>query len=126
MLTKERPLEVRAVLDEACIRRMVGGLEVMRGQLSRLLALAALPNVIIQVLPFSVGANPGTMLGPFIILTFENPADPAVVYVEGDSDPYPDREGDLERYSMAFDHIRSMALNVSDTKGLLKEALEAV
>lgn len=124
VLTKERSLEVRAVLDESCIRRVVGGPEVMRGQLTRLLALAELSNVIIQVLPFSVGAHPGTMLGPFIILGFDNPADPGVVYVESDSDPYPDREGDLQRYTLAFDHLRSMALNVSDTSALLRESLE--
>jgi transcriptional regulator with XRE-family HTH domain len=126
VLTKERRLEVRAVLDEACIRRMVGGPEVMRGQLARLLALAELPNVIVQVLPFSVGANPGTMLGPFTVLRFDNPADPGVVYVEGDSDPYPDREGDLQRYSLVFDHLRSMALNVSQTGDLLRQSLEAL
>jgi transcriptional regulator with XRE-family HTH domain len=64
VLTKERPIEVRAVLDEVCVRRVVGGPDVMRGQISRLLTLARLPNVIIQVLPFSVGAHPGTMMGP--------------------------------------------------------------
>jgi transcriptional regulator with XRE-family HTH domain len=124
VLGKDRPLQVRAVLDESCIRRMVGGPEVMRGQVNRLLALGELPNVIVQVLPFSVGAHPGTMLGPFIVLGFDNPADPGVVYVEGDSDPYPDREGDLQRYTLAFDHLRSMALNVSDTSDLLRRSLE--
>jgi hypothetical protein len=126
VLTKERPMEVRAVLDEVCIRRLVGGPGVMQRQIARLLELAELPNVIIQVLPFSVGAHPGTMLGPFIVLGFENLADPGVVYVEGDSDPYPDREGDLQRYTMAFDHLRSMALSVSQTRELLRLSLEAL
>jgi transcriptional regulator with XRE-family HTH domain len=126
VLTKERPIEVRAVLDEVCIRRIVGGPDVMRGQISRLLALAKLPNVIVQVLPFSVGAHPGTMMGPFTVLRFENPGDPGVVYVESDSDPYPDREGDLERYTLAFDHLRSMALSAPQTSILLKESLEAL
>lgn len=126
VLAKEDPLQVRAVLDEACIRRMVGGPEVMREQLTRLLEVAALPNVILQVVPFSGGANPGTLIGPFIILDFGSPDDPGVVYRESDSDPYPDREGDLQRYTMAFDHIRSMALNVADTKRLIKEALTSL
>jgi transcriptional regulator with XRE-family HTH domain len=126
VLTKEKPLEVRAILDETCIRRLVGGTEVMRRQITRLLDLTQLPNVIIQILPFSAGAHPGTMLGPFTILGFENPDDPGVVYVESDSDPYPDREGDLQRYSLAFDHVRSMALNVSQTSDLLRESLEAL
>jgi transcriptional regulator with XRE-family HTH domain len=124
VLTKERPMELRAVLDEACIRRMVGGPEVMKRQLGRLLELAALPHVIMQVIPFAVGAHPGTMLGPFMILGFEHPADPGVVYVEGNSDPYPDREGDLQRYTMAFDHLRSMALSVSQTEAMLRESIQ--
>lgn len=126
VLTKERPMEVRAVLDETCIRRLVGGREVMRRQLHRLLELAERPNVIIQVLPFEVGAHPGTMLGPFAVLGFEHPADPGVVYVETSSDPYPDREGDLERYTLAFDRLRSMALSVPQTNDLLRAALEAL
>jgi transcriptional regulator with XRE-family HTH domain len=124
VLTKERPLEVRAVLDESCIRRVVGGREVMHHQLGRLLELAELPNVIIQVLPFDIGAHPGTMLGPFVILEFEHPDDPGVVYLETSSDQYPDREGDLERYRMAFDHIRSMALSVSQTADVLRQAID--
>lgn len=126
LLTRERPLEVRAVLDETCVRRLVGGREVMRHQLGRLLELAGRPNVIIQVLPFDAGAHPGTMLGPFTVLGFEHPADPGVVYVEGDSDPYPDREGDLQRYTAAFDRLRSLALSVPQTKGLLRQAVEAL
>lgn len=126
VLTRDRSMQVRAVLDETCIRRLVGGREVMRGQLERLLQLAERPNVIMQVLPFEVGAHPGTMLGPFDILAFEHPADPGVVYVESDSDPYPDREGDLQRYTAAFDHLRSRALSVPQTNELLQQALEAL
>jgi transcriptional regulator with XRE-family HTH domain len=126
VLTRERSMEVRAVLDETCIRRLVGGREVMHNQLSRLLQLAERPNIILQVLPFEVGAHPGTMLGPFDILSFEHPADPGVVYVESDSDPYPDREGDLQRYSAAFDHLRSMALSTPQTNDLLRQTLEAL
>jgi transcriptional regulator with XRE-family HTH domain len=126
VLARERPVQVRAVLDETCIRRLVGGREVMRSQLSRLLELAERSNVIIQVLPFDVGAHPGTMLGPFIVLGFDNPADPGVVYIEGDSDPYPDREGDLQRYTVAFDRLRSLALSAPQTNDLLRQALEAL
>ena len=121
ILTKESPLQVRAVLDEAALRRLVGGPEVMRKQMARLLELADLPNIIMQVIPFAVGAHPGTMMGAFTILGFEHPADPGVVYVEGNSDPYPDREGDLERYTVAFDHLRAAALNVSQTSALLRD-----
>jgi len=126
VIARERPMEVRAVLDETCIRRLVGGGDVMRRQLARLVELAKRPNVIMQVLPFEVGAHPGTMLGPFAVLGFEHPDDPGVVYVEGNSNPYPDHEGDLERYTMAFDRLRSMALSVSQTNDLLRATLEAL
>lgn len=126
VLSRERPLQVRAVLDETCVRRLVGGREVMRPQLARLLDLAGRPNVIVQVLPFDAGAHPGTMLGPFIVLGFDHPADPGVVYVEGDSDPYPDREGDLQRYTAAFDRLRSLALSAPQTRDLLRQAHEAL
>jgi Domain of unknown function (DUF5753) len=121
VLTKESPLEVRAVLDESAIRRMVGGKDVMHKQITRLLELAELPNVIIQVIPFTVGAHPGTMTGAFSILGFEHAADPSVVYVESNSDPYPDREGDLQRYTMAFDNLRAAALSTSQTAALLRD-----
>ena len=126
VLTRDRPLEVRAVLDETCIRRLVGGREVTKRQLARVLELAERPNIIIQVLPFEVGAHLGTMLGPFDVLGFEHPADPGVVYVESDSDPYPDREGDLQRYTAAFDQLRSMALSVPQTNDLLRKTVEAL
>ena len=121
VLTKESPLQARAVLDESVIRRMVGGPDVMRKQIARLLELTELPNVIMQVIPFEAGAHPGTLLGPFSILEFEHPADPGVVCVEANSDPYPDREGDLARYALAFDHLRSAALSTSQTTALLRD-----
>jgi transcriptional regulator with XRE-family HTH domain len=121
VLTKDSPLQVRAVLDETALRRVVGGPEVMRKQITRLLEMAELPNVIMQVIPFTVGTHPGTMLGAFSILEFEHPADPAVLYVEGNTDPYPDREGDLQRYLVAFDRLRSAALNVSQSAALMRE-----
>jgi hypothetical protein len=124
VLAKESPLEVRAVLDESAIRRLVGGPEVMRRQVARLLELAELPNVIIQVIPFAVGAHPGTMTGAFSILGFEHAADPGVVYVESNSDPYPDRDGDLQRYITAFDHLRAAALSTSRTATLLRDFVE--
>ncbi|MBC3844305.1 helix-turn-helix domain-containing protein [Streptacidiphilus sp. 4-A2] len=121
VLTKRSPLQVRAVLDESAIRRLVGSPAIMRGQLLRLLKLSELPNVIIQVVPFANGAHPGTMLGDFNILEFEHSSDPGVVYAENHTDPYPDREGDLQRYKLAFDHIRAAALSVSQTATLLRE-----
>ncbi|MEU6850631.1 helix-turn-helix transcriptional regulator [Actinacidiphila alni] len=121
VLTKPDPLELRAVLDEAALRRVVGGKEVMAAQLELLLALGEQPNIIIQVIPFSAGAHHGTLVGPFNILQYTHPADPDVVYLEGSSDPYPDRDGDLERYGLIFDNLRASALSVPQTRALIKK-----
>lgn len=123
VLNRPEPLEVRAVLDEAALRRLVGGKEVMKGQLGRLLELSVMPNVIIQAIPFAAGAHPGTLVGPFVVLRYAHPADPDVIYIESDSDPYPDREGDAQRYGLIFDNLRASALSVTDTQALIKKLM---
>ena len=66
-LTGDDPPAYWAVLNEAVIRRTVGGAEVMRKQLDRIAELAELSHVTVQVLPFSAGAHPA-MDGTFRIL----------------------------------------------------------
>ncbi|MBD0739325.1 helix-turn-helix domain-containing protein [Streptomyces sp. CBMA29] len=121
LLTRPDPMQVRAVLDEAALRRLVGGEEVMKAQLQRLLELSTRRNVIIQVIPFSAGAYPGTRTGPFLILRYEHPADPDVIYVEGDSDPFPDREGTAHRYGVIFDNLRACAMSAAESQALIKK-----
>ncbi|MYV99063.1 helix-turn-helix transcriptional regulator [Streptomyces sp. SID3343] len=124
ILTRSAPLEVRALLDEAAIRRVVGGPQVMREQLERLLEMAELPNVIAQVIPFSAGGHFGTLVGPFVILNYAHPADPDIVYVEGSTDPYPDRDGEIEQYGVMFDHMRAAALSVAATQTLIRNQVK--
>lgn len=78
---RAEPLQLLAVMDEAAIRRPVGGEKVMGAQLRRLLEAAEMPNVTLQVLPFAAGGHAGT-LGSFAILEFPDPNDRDVVYVE--------------------------------------------
>ncbi|MCX4749576.1 helix-turn-helix domain-containing protein [Kitasatospora sp. NBC_01287] len=121
ILTRPSPMEVRAVLDESALRRMVGGPVVMREQLEQLLKLTELPSVLMQVIPFSAGGHPGTLVGPFVILRYQDPADPAVLYVEGNADPYLDREGEVERFTKTFDVLRASALSVDHTRALIRK-----
>lgn len=74
-LTGDDPPEYWAVLNEAVIRRVVGGAEVMRRQLDHITGPSELPHVNVQVLPFSAGVHPA-MEGAFRILGFPDPADP--------------------------------------------------
>ncbi|WP_110945848.1 helix-turn-helix domain-containing protein [Streptomyces avicenniae] len=111
------PLMMRAVLDESALRRRVGGAEVMREQLDRLLELSSLPNVLLQVIPFSAGAHPGTLAGPFIVLRFPDMEDSDVVYVEANNDPYPD---EAQRYTLLFDNLRGSAVSVTQTQAMIR------
>jgi transcriptional regulator with XRE-family HTH domain len=98
LLTREQPPRLWAVVDEAALRRPVGGREVMRGQLERLTEAAKLPNVTLQVLPFDAGAHPA-MLGAFSILRFADRALPDVVYLEHLTNAvYLDKRDEVERY----------------------------
>jgi hypothetical protein len=81
LLTAARAPRVWSVMDEAALRRPVGGVKVMRSQLRRLAEVAQLPNVTLQVVPFEAGGHDAAG-GSFTILRFSEPAVPDVVYIE--------------------------------------------
>lgn len=119
LLTDPAPPDYWAVIDEAVLHRQVGGAEVMAEQLARLVEMAALPHVTIQVVPFHTGAHPG-MEGPFLILGFPEQADPDVVYVESTtSGLYLEMPADVHRYALLFDHLRATALKPDDSVELI-------
>jgi len=102
-----------AVVDEAALRRPVGGREVMRAQLERLIEATKLPNVILQVLPFAAGAHPA-MVGAFSVLRFADQELPDVVYVEHlTSALYLSKQEDVDQYLHVMESIcvRSAAPN---------------
>jgi hypothetical protein len=80
VLGREDPSRLWVIVDEAVIRRRVGGPAVMRDQLARLAEAADLPHVTFQVMPFDVGAHAG-MAGAFVIMKFGEPAASEVVYI---------------------------------------------
>ncbi|MFF5114704.1 helix-turn-helix domain-containing protein [Streptosporangium sp. NPDC000509] len=122
LLVQDIPLRFWVVLDEAIIRRPVGGPEVMRSQLKRLLDITDLPNVTIQVLPFAAGVHPGTN-GAFQIMEFPEPADPDVVFMENFTGSlYIERETDIYQYSLIFDHLRAKALDPDESRRFIAEA----
>ncbi|MFJ8442785.1 helix-turn-helix domain-containing protein [Kitasatospora griseola] len=81
VLTQPTPLEMWAVIHESALRSLVGGAATMRGQLEKLLDLAVLPNITIQVMPSATGVHQG-MTGPFSVLGFPG-SDLDVVLLEG-------------------------------------------
>jgi DNA-binding XRE family transcriptional regulator len=98
LLTREQPPRLWAVVDEAALRRPVGGPEVMRAQLERLLEASKLPNVTLQVLGFGAGAHPA-MGSSFSILRFPEQELPDLVYLEHLTNAvYLDKRHEVERY----------------------------
>jgi transcriptional regulator with XRE-family HTH domain len=97
LLTREQPPRLWAVVDEAALRRPVGGPEIMRAQLERLLEASKLPNVTLQVLGFGAGAHPA-MGSSFSILRFPEEL-PDLVYLEHLTNAvYLDKRPEVERY----------------------------
>lgn len=115
VLRSNPPLELCAVLDEAVLRREVGGPEVMARQLERLMDAARLPQVRLQVLPFGAGAHVG-LTGPFVIFSFPSTSDLDVVVLDQlTSSLYLERKEDLRAYSEAFRTLQSHALSPHDS-----------
>ncbi|MEV6182624.1 helix-turn-helix domain-containing protein [Streptomyces sp. NPDC052016] len=109
------PLELNAVLDEAVLRREVGGPEVMARQLERLMEAARLPQVTLRVLPFTAGAHIG-VTGSFVIFSFSSTSDLDVVVLDHlTSSLYLERKEDLQAYTEAFNALRAHALSPADT-----------
>jgi hypothetical protein len=115
LLDQEGALRYHAILDEAALRRQVGGPQVMRRQLERISQAAQLGHVTVQVIPFEIGAHPA-MESIFSILEFDQPLVSDIVYVEGlVGNIYLERPGDVERYHRIFAHLATMALNSDDS-----------
>jgi transcriptional regulator with XRE-family HTH domain len=121
----DQPLRLWAVIDEAALRRVIGGTYVMREQLEYLVEMTQLPHVTVQVLPFDMGAHPG-INGQYAILEFPDASDSSVVYIEGvTSDLYLEKANDVIKYTVMYEHLRAQALNVEQSRvfieGIAKE-----
>lgn len=118
-LTGDDPPEYWAVLNEAVIRRVVGGADVMRKQLDHITGLSELPHVNVQVLPFSAGVHPA-MDGGFRILGFPEAADPDVVYLENQAGSlYLEEEPEIDRYARMFSHLIAKALDPEESRRMI-------
>jgi len=122
-LEDEPPLDLWAILDEAVIRRPVGGTKVMCAQLEHLLAMAERPGLTVQVLPFACGAHAGHG-GPFTILEFPNRTDSEVSYVESVAGIiYLEKDRDVRLRAEAFDRLRAAALAPGASADMIAQAV---
>lgn len=114
VLGRDEPPQFDIILDEAVLRRAIGGALVHHEQLGHLVALAEAPTITIQVVPFSAGAM--TAAGSFVILQFPDEADDDVVYLESALlENFIERPTETAPYHDEFSWLRSIALPPADS-----------
>ncbi|MDT0345391.1 helix-turn-helix domain-containing protein [Streptomyces litchfieldiae] len=119
LLSRPRAPLLWAVVEEQVLRRRVGEPSVMRGQIDRLVEATALPNVTLQIMPFSAGPHPG-MFGPFQLFRFEIPELPDIIYAESLTGAvYLDERPDTVAYLEVLDRMGAQAAPVHDTEAIL-------
>jgi transcriptional regulator with XRE-family HTH domain len=124
LLTEPDAPELWAVVDDAALRRPIGGPRVMRDQLRHLLKIAALPNVTLQVIPFGAGGHAAAG-GPFSILRFPEPDLPDIVYLEQlTSALYLDKREDVDHYLAVMERLCLEALPADETPAVLERILK--
>lgn len=129
ILERSPALHLQVVLDDAVLRRNVGGTEVMVEQIDHLHSMAQRPNVDIQVLRFTTGAHPAGSGGHFLVLGRDSEDDPLnnmnVVYLElHKRGLYLDAPTEIQSYKLMFDYLRSQAADTSASPELLTAARE--
>ncbi len=122
ILTADGGPTLWAVVDEAALRRPLGGPEVMGDQIEHLIAMSERPNVVLQVVPFRFGGHAGAG-GPFSILRFAGESDvPDIVYLEQlTSALYLDKRTDVDDYLATMDLLCVQALQPRDTVAFLRD-----
>lgn len=122
ILTRSQPPppRVHVILNEAVLRRRVGGPEGMREQLDYLMVERDPPNVTIQVLPFEAGAHPA-MVGPFLMMNFLDPSDLGVVHLEHPTTSlFLETPEELRTYEEIWEDIQGSAYSPDDTRTFLR------
>ncbi|WP_285680045.1 helix-turn-helix transcriptional regulator [Actinoplanes sp. NBRC 103695] len=123
LLTRPDPPRVWAVLDEAVLRRPIGGVAVLREQVEYLLEVSKLRNVRLQVMPFASGGHAAAG-GAFSILRFGHSDVPDVVYIEHlTSGLYLDKREDVDQYAEAMGRLSIEAEPPQRTPEILRQVL---
>ena len=121
LLTRASPPKIWTVMDEAVLRRPVGGAAVMRAQLRHLIEASRAPEVTLQVIPFARGGHAGAS-GSFTILRFDERYLPDVVYVEQLTGAvYLEQRSDVEHYLAVMDTLSTDALPPTATSRFIEQ-----
>ncbi|GLX02980.1 helix-turn-helix transcriptional regulator [Microtetraspora sp. NBRC 16547] len=112
-----------AVIDEAALRRPIGGIDVMRGQLQHLIDLMNQTSITIQIMPFSFGGHAAEG-GAFSILRFQDADLPDIVYVEQlASALYLDKRDEVDRYGEVMERLCAVSTTPDETTGMLQQIM---
>lgn len=123
LLTRPNPPHLWVVVDEAVVRRPLGGRAVMRAQIEHLLEMAELPRVTVQIVPFSAGGHAAAG-GPFSILRFAEPYLSDIVYLEQlTSALYLEKREDVDHYLAVMDRLCVAAESGAKTKDMLRQIM---
>ena len=121
LLTRVSPPKIWSVMDEAVLRRPVGGAAVMRAQLGQLIEGARSPEVTLQVVPFARGGHAGAS-GSFTILRFDEQYLPDVVYIEQLTGAvYLEQRSDVEHHLAVMDLLSTQALPPADSTRFIEQ-----
>jgi transcriptional regulator with XRE-family HTH domain len=119
LTSAERPLELLAVIDEALLRRVLGGRAVMRAQVAHLVEAAKLDRVTVQILPSAVTDHPA-FDGAFTVLSFDGLGEPDIGYVEHPlGSVHIEKEEHVTRARLAFDRLRALALDPAESTAFI-------
>ncbi|WP_067825216.1 helix-turn-helix domain-containing protein [Actinomadura kijaniata] len=124
VLDGDHPLKLWAILDEAALRREIGGRETMKGQLRRLAEVARRPGVTLQVIPFEAGVH-ASLTSTFGIFRFAEEDEPDVAYIESFAGTlYLERLSEIQAANLTFDHLRATAKSAADSLRLIRAIAE--
>lgn len=126
VLTQIDPARFRVVLDEAALRRVIGGSTIMTTQLRHLLHMAKLPNVDVQMLPFTVGSH-AALAGSFTILDFPDPRDLPVLFIETATDGiFLEEAEEVDLHSVTFSDAQGSAMSTADSARFIADILKSL
>jgi len=124
LLTRENPPRYWVVMDEAALRRPMGGRDVHVGQIERLIDLVGEPNITIQVMPFRYGGHAAEG-GAFTIMRFPETDLPDVVYMEYLTGAhYIDKPEEVERYAAVMERLSVAGTSPDRTREILSGMLK--
>lgn len=120
-LTRVPPPSLRIVIDEGVLLRQIGGADVQRRQLGRLLEASSRPGVELAILPFEAGAHAG-LSESFMVLEFAPGTRNPVVHIEGlTGGLFRVKPEEIDVYQDAFDDLRERSLSAEESRKVIAE-----